>query len=158
MLIRYIFKRILFFIPTLFIVSLAVFMLDKYMPDDPVLRGMNDEDAISEGIYLERWKSFNLDNPNFYFSFTASYQPDTLYKIPQKYKKKLLQNLVAETCNWEATETYFQAIENMDFDHYQQSDAILGRTISSLINLTWTEEQANERAEKMAATLKSVLS
>lgn len=50
-----------------------------------------------------------------------------------------------------------QAIEKMDFENYPQSDAILGRTISSLINLTWTEEQANERAEKMAATLKSVL-
>lgn len=50
------------------------------------------------------------------------------------------------------------AIENMDFDNFQKSDAIMGRTISSLINLTWTNEQANERAEKMAETVKSVLS
>ncbi len=50
------------------------------------------------------------------------------------------------------------AIERMDFDNFKQSDEIMGRTISSLINLTWTPEQANERAEKMAATIKSVLS
>lgn len=50
-----------------------------------------------------------------------------------------------------------KAIEDMDFDNFQKSDAIMGRTISSLINLSWTEEQAQERAEKMAATIKSVL-
>lgn len=50
------------------------------------------------------------------------------------------------------------AIAKMDFDSFQQSDAIMGRTISSLINLSWTESQANERAEKMASTLKSILS
>ncbi|OEK04998.1 DegT/DnrJ/EryC1/StrS family aminotransferase [Roseivirga misakiensis] len=51
-----------------------------------------------------------------------------------------------------------EAIGKMDFENFQQSDAIMGRTISSLINLTWTDEQAQERAEKMAATIKSVLS
>jgi len=49
------------------------------------------------------------------------------------------------------------AIEAMDFDNFKQSDDVMGRTISSLINLSWTEEQAYERAEKMAATIKSVL-
>lgn len=50
------------------------------------------------------------------------------------------------------------AIDKMDFDNFKQSDEVMGRTISSLINLTWTEEQANERAKNMAATIKSVLS
>ncbi|OEK00522.1 glutamine--scyllo-inositol aminotransferase [Roseivirga sp. 4D4] len=49
------------------------------------------------------------------------------------------------------------AIEAMDFNNFKQSDEVMGRTISSLINLSWTEEQAHERAEKMAATIKSVL-
>lgn len=44
----------------------------------------------------------------------------------------------------------------MDFSNFQQSDVIMKRTISSLINLNWTESQANERAEKMAATLQSI--
>lgn len=50
-----------------------------------------------------------------------------------------------------------EAINNTDFNNFQQSDTIMGRTISSLINLSWTEEQANERAEKMATTIKTVL-
>ena len=51
-----------------------------------------------------------------------------------------------------------EALKGYDFDQFGKSDAIMGRTISSLINLSWTEEQAQERASKMAATLKEVLS
>lgn len=114
MLTRYVFKRILIFIPTLFVISLVIFLLDKHMPDDPVLRGINNEDMMSQGIYEERWKAFNLNHPNFYCSFTAKHQPDTLYKIPQKYKRILLSGLLEKTGNWDATQTYFQAIENFD--------------------------------------------
>ncbi len=54
--------------------------------------------------------------------------------------------------------TLASALKSYDYDQFAQSDAIMGRTISSLINLSWTEEQATERAEKMSATIKSVLS
>ncbi|MFK7946025.1 MAG: ABC transporter permease [Saprospiraceae bacterium] len=84
------------------------------MPDDPVWRGMNNDDMMNQSHYEERWKAFNLNYPNFYCSFTAQHQPDTLYKIPQKYKKVLLSELLEKTANWEATQTYFQAIESMD--------------------------------------------
>ena len=50
------------------------------------------------------------------------------------------------------------AITKTDFSGFRQSDAIMSRTISSLINLNWTESQANERAEKMAATLQAIRS
>lgn len=50
------------------------------------------------------------------------------------------------------------ALQNYDYDQFSQSDAVMGRTISSLINLSWTEEQAAERAEKMADTIRKVLS
>ncbi|NDC41706.1 MAG: DegT/DnrJ/EryC1/StrS family aminotransferase [Chitinophagia bacterium] len=41
---------------------------------------------------------------------------------------------------------------------FAQSDSIMSRCISSLINLSWTDEQAHERASKMAGILKGVLS
>ncbi len=50
-----------------------------------------------------------------------------------------------------------EALQGYDFDQFAKSDAIMGRTISSLINLSWTEEQAHARAEGMAQTLKEVL-
>lgn len=53
--------------------------------------------------------------------------------------------------------TLVKAIEETDFNAFAQSDKIMGRTISSLINLNWTLEQAEERADKMAQTIQSVL-
>ena len=114
MLARYILKRILIFVPTLFVISLVIFFLDKNIPDDPVLRGVGSEDMMNERIYKERWRAFHLNHPNFYFTFTAKHEPDTLYKIPQKYKKTLLRELVNKTGNWTATQAYFQAIEKVD--------------------------------------------
>ncbi|WP_405381986.1 DegT/DnrJ/EryC1/StrS family aminotransferase [Maribacter sp. LLG6340-A2] len=41
--------------------------------------------------------------------------------------------------------------------NFSKSDAWVGRTISCLIKLSWTEEQVKERAETMSAVLKRVL-
>lgn len=49
--------------------------------------------------------------------------------------------------------TQMQDLNTTDFS---QSDAIMGRTISSLVKLSWTEEQVRERAQKMAAAIQSV--
>lgn len=114
MLARYVFKRILIFLPTLFVISLVIFFLDKNIPSDPVLRGLGSDEFTNDNIYKERWKAFNLNHPNFYFTFTAQHQPDTLFKIPHKYKKTLLRELVDKTGNWEATQAYFQGIEYLD--------------------------------------------
>lgn len=114
MLFRYIFKRILIFVPTLFAISLVIFLLDKYMPGDPVLRGLQNEDLITEKIYLERWQSFNLNHPTFYFSFTAKAYPDTLHLIPHKEERTMLKTLARQSGNWERTQQYFQAIRLME--------------------------------------------
>jgi len=41
---------------------------------------------------------------------------------------------------------------------FSASDAIISRNISTLINLSWTEEQLKEKGEKMVAAVKKVLS
>ncbi len=51
-----------------------------------------------------------------------------------------------------------QALTSFDYSKFSQSDEVMGRTISSLINLTWTQDQAEERASKMAETIQGVLS
>jgi 8-amino-3,8-dideoxy-alpha-D-manno-octulosonate transaminase len=40
---------------------------------------------------------------------------------------------------------------------FKQSDDVIGRNISCLIKLSWTEEEVKARAEKMVAAIKSVL-
>ena len=41
---------------------------------------------------------------------------------------------------------------------FSASDAIISRNVSTLINLSWTEEQVKEKGEKMVAAIKKVLS
>ncbi len=40
---------------------------------------------------------------------------------------------------------------------FEQSDDVIGRNISCLIKLSWSEEEVKERAEKMVTAIKSVL-
>lgn len=48
-------------------------------------------------------------------------------------------------------------IQDLNKSDFSQSDAIMGRTISSLVKLSWTEEQVHERVQKMIAAIRSVL-
>lgn len=48
-------------------------------------------------------------------------------------------------------------MQNLNTTNFSQSDAIMGRTISSLIKLSWTEEQVKNRAEAMVNAIQSVL-
>ncbi len=61
---------------------------------------------------------------------------------------KSLGNLSSEV------KTQMQDLNNTDFS---KSDAIMGRTISSLIKIGWTEKQVKERAEAMKNAIASVL-
>jgi 8-amino-3,8-dideoxy-alpha-D-manno-octulosonate transaminase len=60
---------------------------------------------------------------------------------------KSLGNLSSEVKN------QMQNLNNTDFS---KSDAIMGRTISSLIKIGWTEKQVNERATIMKRILSSI--
>ncbi|MEM6725447.1 MAG: ABC transporter permease, partial [Bacteroidota bacterium] len=88
---QYIVKRILIFIPTLFAISIVVFMLSVMAPGDPVekMLGANPEgEPIDPQAYNETRAELGLDLPVFYFGFTSKAYPDTLYKIPVKAEFK----------------------------------------------------------------------
>lgn len=48
-------------------------------------------------------------------------------------------------------------IQDLNSADFSKSDAIMGRTVSSLVKLSWSEEQVKERAAKMAQAIKTVL-
>ncbi|MBP0905066.1 DegT/DnrJ/EryC1/StrS family aminotransferase [Mariniflexile gromovii] len=48
-------------------------------------------------------------------------------------------------------------LEYLKTKEFPQSDHFIGRNISCLIKLSWTEEQVNERAKKMFEIIKSIL-
>ncbi len=48
-------------------------------------------------------------------------------------------------------------LQKLNSADYSKSDAIMGRTISSLVKIGWTEEEVRKRAQKMKAAISSVL-
>ena len=50
-----------------------------------------------------------------------------------------------------------KGLEYLQNKTFKQSDHYIGRNISCLIKLSWTEEQIKERANKMVEVIKSVL-
>jgi len=50
-----------------------------------------------------------------------------------------------------------EALQKLSVQDFRMSDELIGRCISTAISLTWTEEQARDKALKLAAAIKKVL-
>ena len=117
--IRYIFKRILIFIPTLIAITLLGFVISVNAPGDPVERmvvaSQNSGEMAAQSInQIEQkkiWrKKLGLDLPIFYFSFTSLSIPDTLYKIDDKNDREALGRLIHQYGNWPEIQEYYTSL------------------------------------------------
>lgn len=122
---QYILKRLLIFIPTLFVISLITFMLSVSVPGDPVEQilggggsageiGQSSSKLASERSYIDKRKELGLDLPVFYISLSNAATPDTLYKIHRKPHKENLENLIQQYGNWPQIEQYYQSIQKLE--------------------------------------------
>ena len=122
---QYILKRILIFIPTLFVISLITFMLSVNVPGDPVEQilggggsageiGQSSSRLASERSYIDKRKELGLDLPVFYFSLSNAATPDTLYKVHRKPHKEMLAGLIQQYGNWPQISAYYDAIRQLD--------------------------------------------
>ncbi len=116
---KYIFKRILIFIPTLIIITLLGFVISVNAPGDPVERmvvaaqsgGEVGSQTINQIEQKKFWrKKLGLDLPIFYFSLTSLSYPDTLYKIYDKSEKEALERLISRFGNWYEIQDYYKSI------------------------------------------------
>jgi peptide/nickel transport system permease protein len=98
----YILKRALWFIPTVFAVTLIGFFLLANSPGDPVnslVMSSNSGSSMQTVKDIEVQKKYwrtqlGLDLPLFYFSIQKLSEPDTLYKITDEHQlKKLKEDL-----------------------------------------------------------------
>lgn len=115
--IRYLFKRILIFVPTLLVVSLLAFALSKMAPGDPVeLRQsaasvpISSDVRESDRIYAETARLMGLDKPVFYFSLSSAAYPDTLHLVLRRDRRETLRRLIGIYGNWPAVQSYYSAI------------------------------------------------
>jgi peptide/nickel transport system permease protein len=118
---KYILKRLLFFVPTLIVISLLCFLLSKKAPGDPVeliIRGGSQGGAggqrsdmiAGDRAYQEKAEMLGLNLPVFYFGVTSKAYPDTLFKIVQRDRRENLSALIARYGNWKEIEGYYVEI------------------------------------------------
>lgn len=119
---KYIVKRILIFIPTLLVISLATFYLSVHVPGDPVEQMLNSgSDAgssanalASEKAYIDKRKELGLDLPIFYFEITNAAKPKNLHEIPKKFQRENLGKLAERYGNWDKILPYFESIKSFN--------------------------------------------
>ncbi len=157
----YIIKRILFFIPTLFIISLVAFMISVNSPIDPVNNFVSEPEEL--GFQVKDFQSqrnlqdsrqrirekFNLHLPVFYFRLASLAEPDTFYRIHDKQKRKTLGQLLDRTGNWSAVQGYYGQLATFYQGH--------GHAFAAIQELPYEERQAATDALSTSMSITSAL-
>jgi peptide/nickel transport system permease protein len=131
----YIFKRVLIFIPTLFVITLLGFIISVNAPGNPVERMVSATESGGEVSSQTRnqeeqikfWtKKLGLDLPVFYISVTTCSHPDTLHKIYDKQEREALDRLIYQYGNWKEIQHYYASLLAFDAQSFLKTvDSII---------------------------------
>lgn len=163
---EYLLRRLLLFIPTLFLVSVVIFFLSRFSPGDPVIQFMG-VDPFSESVqgnssleannreYTIAARQLGLDKPVFYFSFTGLAWPDSLHRIVRRDHRQNLSRLVSRYGNWPAVESWYLLCKQVATDVYRLpgnyfSDQALFRRNMQLLYVSHEDERILRLLEEMA--------
>lgn len=129
---KYILRRILIFIPTLFAISLIAFVISINAPGDPVenlfagAKGGDGSSALNAGMAREKEElrhELGLDLPVFYFTLTSLSEPDTLHRIKDKSQKENLERLISRYGNWDYVQEYYRTLLQLRIQTVSRTDA-----------------------------------
>ena len=116
----FVLKRGIWFLPTLFIISIVAFGLSKMAPGDPVYLYMEgstgslpDNPKVRERMYVETKKKLGLDYPAFYCSFQPKAYPDTLYRLLTQDERTTARMLIAQFGDWPSIQEYQQELKKL---------------------------------------------
>lgn len=107
---KYILKRLLILLPTLFAIMVVSFLVSRSTPGDPVQRELslgeesgrsNTNFEDSERKYRAARHQLGLDRPVFYFAVSPMATPDTLYRIVRQNEREALSDLINTYGNWD---------------------------------------------------------
>lgn len=119
----YALKRILIFLPTLFLISLLTFVLLAISPSDPAENMLNRNsggdaraaDKLStDKAYQELKHRLGLDLPVFYFSFDNLASCDTINRIFKKDQRETLERLIYDYGNWPQISNYYNSANRLE--------------------------------------------
>lgn len=129
----YIFKRILIFIPTLFVITLLGFVISINAPGDPVERmvsaaesgGEINSQTKNQQEQVRFWThKLGLDLPVFYLSLSTYAHPDTLYKIYDQDEREALDRLIYKYGNWNEIQDYYTSLNAFAILQLLPSDSL----------------------------------
>lgn len=117
---KYIVKRILFFIPTFFVVTLLAFYISRNAPGDPVEilsgsgtpQGGTTQQSVSQKTKDEIRERYKLNRPVFYFSVQTQADCDTAYRITNKRRRYAFERLSRYYGNWEPVAIWYKTLNN----------------------------------------------
>lgn len=123
---KYIFKRILIFLPTLLVISLFTFALSVNAPGDPVEQMLSSQNSqgqsstliANEQAYIEKRQELGLDLPIFYFAISNRATPDTLHRIPKRLERQNLERFIYSYGNWPEIDQYYKSLKELEFLAY----------------------------------------
>ena len=161
---RYVLKRLLLFVPTLLIISLIAFGLSKVTPGDPVMRFIEAPDEFGGTAEISNFdreyqriaSTLRLDKPAFYFKFTSTAYPDTLYRIVQRDQRQTLEQLIAEYGNWPLIDSYFKAVQRFERKLHQFPDSLLVRAQRNRIAGALKQLYYNNREGRISFELQQI--
>src|SRR5450432_1334815 len=121
---KYLAKRLLFFVPTLFAISLITFIISINAPGDPVESmlnknsgdGQSSEKLAQSGDYKSLRHELGFDLPVFYFSISNASSCDTLYKIGNASQRAVLERMCFTHGNWKDVLHYYVALNGLESD------------------------------------------
>lgn len=165
--IRYIAKRIIYFVPTLFLITLITFGLGKMSPGDPVNLALGVKDASSgdgnltdideklEANYRLKAENLGLDLPLFYFGIHSVAIPDTFHKIVRGTDQEVLSDLIHQYGNWSAISNYYVARKHLTStvtqwiktDTVKKNRNLLQETNQRLVSLSLTSDDKIIRSD-----------
>lgn len=120
--ILYIIKRLLQFIPAMFVVSLLSFYISINSPGDPVeilsqsasAQGGSSSSYNASKQYKDSVRvKLGLNLPLFYFSLNTFSDCDTLHKILDKQEQYAFHRISRRWTDWKNTAKYFQEINGL---------------------------------------------
>ena len=163
--IAYLLRRILLFIPTLFVISLLAFIISVNAPGDPVERlvtaAESGEMSSTASASMQEEKRYwthrlGLDLPVFYLSIAPYAYPDTLYKISDKQERMALTSQLNKYGNWKQIQYYYKTIldlsatnsrlfldssQLMAYSHNEIREAVNQSAFTTLSLLSATEKK-----------------
>ncbi len=121
---NYILRRILFFVPALFAISLITFFLSVNDPGDPVEAMLNSTDfsgkQIDTKIYNEVRRDLGLNLPIFYFTATSQAIVQDAFLIEDITKRQALIQISHESGRGQEAFELFMLIERLQAELIQK--------------------------------------